>query len=843
MSETLPEQDAGKADILLVDDQPGHLLELEAVLGPLGENLVKAESGLEALRQVREHDFAVILLADRMAGMDGFETARLIREHAPIRHTPIIFLNAQHAGEPEVMRGYNLGAADYLVKPPDSNILRSKVAVFVELKKRAAQIQRQSEEAVRRETEARQLAEARVRLQEQAIAEHRRFENELAAARDTAMALAQAKSEFLANMSHEIRTPLSSIMGLSSILLDSKLTGEQAELVREVGETVTSLMTIVNDILDFAKMSAGKLVFEKIDFDPEVSARAALKLVSREAQKKGLQIVVSIAPDLPRMVSGDPGRLRQILANLLSNAVKFTERGTVWLRAAKIGETPAETVLRFEVIDTGIGIAEDAQAGLFQPFSQFHLSISKSGGTGLGLAIARELVDRMGGKIGVRSAPGAGSTFWFTAQFAKPAAPYATHGAALTLEGQSVLIIGDDQSTSDFLKAQLEFWKAAADIVPGPAQALKILRARAQAGKPYWIALLDAEMGETGALELARMIRNTPEIAHTTLILLSAKGQPVEDQGLDPLNIAARLNKPIGASELYDVLAPIILAKMAVLPPSGANQDADITPLEVRGKPGSKPRILVAEDNATNRRVALWQLEKLGCSAEVATNGIEVLEAFARGVYDAVLMDCRMPRMDGYEATREIRRLEGAARHTPIIAMTAHAMELDRKKCLDAGMDDYLSKPVTLESMGATLRRILAGTPVSGSSPPPQPDAASTSALDPSTMASLRAKGELLPALIETVLEEMPQQIRLIGNSLARGDHTEAAIAAHSLKGTAKIFGAARFEELAAGVEQAAEAAQYEEAAAQLELLSQECARVSRELESERLRPAGQTRR
>src|SRR5579885_3513620 len=319
MSETLPERDAEKADILLVDDQPGNLLALEAALGPLGENLVRAESGLEALRQVREHDFAVILLADRTPGMDGFETARLIRAHAPSRHTPIIFLSAHHTGEAEVMRGYNLGAADYLVKPLDSNILRSKVAVFVELKKRAAQIQRQSEEAVRRETEARQVAEARVRLQEQAIAEHRRFENELAAARDTAMALAQAKSEFLANMSHEIRTPLSSILGLSSILLDSKLTGEQAELVREVEETVTSLMTIVNDILDFAKMSAGKLVFEKIDFDPEVSARAALKLVSREAQKKGLQILVSIAPDLPRMVSGDPGRLRQILANLLSN--------------------------------------------------------------------------------------------------------------------------------------------------------------------------------------------------------------------------------------------------------------------------------------------------------------------------------------------------------------------------------------------------------------------------------------------------------------------------------------------------------------------------------------------
>jgi two-component system sensor histidine kinase/response regulator len=847
MSEALQSKNAEEVDVLLVDDQPENLLALEAILEELGENLVRASSGIEALRQVLEHDFAVILMDVRMPGMDGFETARLIHGRPASCHTPIIFLTAYHAADAEMMRGYKIGAVDYLVKPFEANILRSKVALFVELKRKSALIQRQHEELLVRETEARQLAEARLRLQERDIAEHKRFEKELAAARDTALGLAETKSEFLANMSHEIRTPVSSILGLASILLDTKMNAEQLELAREVKDNITALMTIINDILDFSKMSAGKLVFEKIDFELEGTARGALKLVSREAHNKRLQTSMSIAPGVPRILRGDPGRLRQVLTNLLSNAVKFTERGSVSMTVAALADTPAESTLRFEVIDTGIGIAEEERARLFEPFSQLNVSTSRRlGGSGLGLAIARALVERMGGSIGVSSTPGAGSTFWFNAKFPKPpAGQVEVATAAVTFEGQSVLVVDDDQHSRETIKCLLESWKAAVDAVPCAAQAIKAMRERAQQGRPYSIALLDADSKAVGALELARMIRGTPEIVHTTVLLLSSNGECIGDHnGLGALNITACLQKPVTASVLYDFLTGVLSAKIG-LPPleTAAATAAEVPLLGIAGKTGRKPHVLLAEDNASNRRVALWQLDKLGCSADAATNGIEVLEALARSSYDVVLMDCRMPRMDGYQTTREIRRHENPATHIPIVAMTAHAMEPDRKKCLDCGMDDYLSKPVTLESLAATLRRVLAGKSANASSPPAaaQQEGAPAPVLDPATMASLRAKVDLLPALIETVLTEIPEQIKQLGDALARHDHAEAAIAAHSLKGTARIFGAGHMEQLAGGVEQAADAEQFEQAAAELEPLSQECARVSRELESERVRPAAET--
>ncbi len=347
------------------------------------------------------------------------------------------------------------------------------------------------------------------------------------------------------------------------------------------------------------------------------------------------------------------------------------------------------------------------------------------------------------------------------------------------------------------------------------------------------------------------MIRDTQETAHTGLILLWSAGRRADDQtSIAALHIAACLEKPVKPSELYDALADALALKLG-LPlagragPVASEVPGEVAALEIAGAPGRQPQVLLAEDNASNRKVALWQLDKLGCRADVATNGIEASAAVARNSYDVVLMDCRMPQMDGYEATRQIRRHEGSAKHTKIVAMTAHALAQDQQKCLEAGMDDYLSKPVTLESLAATLRRALGGeasasSPAAGTAEPTtdgHPDGAQAAVLDPATMASLRAKGELLPNLIDTVLAEMPEQLKLIADALARRACSDAAITAHSLKGTAKIFGAGRMAELAAGVEQAADAEETEQATAQLERLSEECGRVSRELESERAEP------
>jgi len=546
------------------------------------------------------------------------------------------------------------------------------------------------------------------------ISERKRMEAELTEARDAALEGARIKSEFLANMSHEIRTPLNSIIGMTGLLLDSQLTEDQRDLARDVQESGDVLLNLINDILDFSKIAAGKLSFEEVDFNLTDAVEGAIQLISEQARRKGLELNLSVEPEVPQLLCGDATRLRQILLNLLSNAVKFTERGEVALEVSKLGENPREVVVRFEVRDTGIGIAKEKQNLLFQTFSQVDASTSRRyGGTGLGLSIAKKLVEGMHGTIAVTSKPGVGSTFWFTAQFAKQVdekRPASERFASLS--GHKVLIVDDNATSRHILERQTAAWGMLPKSAPSAEEALALMRRNT-----YEVALLDVMMPEVDGIELARRIKASPPLAKTALIFVSSTGPRIEfNARLSGLDYGSWLMKPVPESLLYDALVKAIASV------SGETVQAESEPQERAGAkeppaggklklPSRKLKVLLAEDNPINQKLAKLQLTKLGFEVDAVANGREALEAVSQHPYDVIFMDCQMPEMDGYEATREIRQRERQGSRTTIVAMTAHAMPGDREKCLAAGMDGYISKPVKLEALEATLEELFESKP------------------------------------------------------------------------------------------------------------------------------------
>ena len=666
--------------ILVVDDDITIRLMARGALEAAGFQVEEAEHGLQALTCLKRTLPELVIVDVRMPKMDGFKFCQAIRNDEQHSRIPILMITGFEDME-SITRAFEVGATDFVTKPISWNLMPFRVRYML------------------RESQ---------------------LEHELRHARVLAEEASRAKSEFLATMSHEIRTPMNGVLGMTGILLDSNLDKDQRECAEIVKQSAENLLTIINDILDFSKIESGKLEIEFIDFDLRVAVDEVMDLLGAMAQDKGVELVELVYASVPTAVRGDPGRFRQILVNLVGNAIKFTEQGEVVVHIQPDRETQEEVVLRIEVRDTGLGLTPEDQGRLFQPFSQADSSTSrKFGGTGLGLAISKQLVELLGGEIGVESFPGHGSCFWFTVPLTKQVAHPRESEMAVGngLEGLRVCVVDGNDTSRLLLIHYTTAWGMDCLCADSGPTALAVLRDAVAHGQPCDLLIMEMQMPMMDGVELARKVKADPMLADTRIVMLTSMGLRGDAALAQEAGIAAYVTKPIHHHQLRECLL------MVIHPSAGGHAQLVTKHTILEATQRRQGRLLVADDNIVNQKVAVRMLERLGYRVDVVANGSEAVEAVARIPYDAVLMDCQMPEMDGYEATQEIRRREALnvkreaslgndeirdtryERRLPIIAMTANTTQSNREKCHEAGMDDFVSKPVKSEELEALLKR------------------------------------------------------------------------------------------------------------------------------------------
>ena len=785
--------DLSSVAVLIVDDTPSKRFALKAVLAPLGVSIVEADSGAAALRCVMSRDFAVILLDVRMPRMDGYETARFIRQRRQSELTPIIFVTA-HSND-EIDR-YAEGAVDFICLPVVPAELRAKVSVFAhifitahglatrarELQVSANQLSVVADSApigifqtdaqnryvytnprwteitgitaeqakgqhwdsiMRPEERASLLAQMPDDAPSPAELSHRfevnllesatriavitsrsivdrngapagwvgtladvtaevGVEAAMSDARDRATEASRLKSDFLANMSHEIRTPMNGVIGMAELLLDTELDSRQRDYAQTVQNSGEALMTIINDILDFSKIEAGMLEVEKIDFDLRATIDDVVDLLARAAQRKQLELIAVVTDTVPLTMSGDPGRIRQVLTNLIGNAIKFTGAGEVKIVATMTEVDEPAPAIRIEVSDTGDGIPSDKLAVIFQPFVQADTSTSrKYGGTGLGLAISGQLVTLMGGDFGVTSELGVGSTFWFTigvgADVGESTQKHPAPDSGLA--GLTILVVDDNATQRGVLSGYLTGWGMAVTTCDSGPAALRTMSEAVREGRPFAAVLIDLYMPGMDGRELIKSIADDPELTSRVLLMTGLSLDLGRSAAAEESGAPVSLSKPIHRHELLACLRLALGSHAAGTAPSRRTD-----PRSPRVDGVERGWVLLAEDNLINQKVAVAMLSGAGYRVDTVADGAAAVKAAAAHRYDVILMDCQMPELSGYEATSAIRAQEGSGPRVPIIAMTAGARQEDRELCLTHGMDAYVSKPVSKDTLLAMVR-------------------------------------------------------------------------------------------------------------------------------------------